>query len=262
MSFVVEDGYNTSYIVVLLMALFYDKSMIERYLLIDNNSDKFNGLYLQKLIYYNFVKQIRNNVCVTSKMLNEIRLGAITVGWKNSPDIFETYGEFDPIDLLCFFLKLINYVPIEFETKSNRPNAWNIYGKTTSYSSEYDKFMIIPVVQTNMQDTYDHWAHEHKIINIPIFVIFKLGKIKSAFKINKKISPFQKNHQYHNIKWVFHSLFYEDGTHNYKTIMNKDSKLVSFRQDDFPNVQHFNKSSLQNIENKTVYVIYRKEPTV
>jgi len=59
MDFVVENGYNTSYISVILMTLFYEKSLIERYLLIENNN--VIGTYLQKLIKYNFVDAIQNN---------------------------------------------------------------------------------------------------------------------------------------------------------------------------------------------------------
>ncbi len=108
MAIVIEDGYNTEYMSVLFMALFYDKSMIERYVLLENNSDKFYGLCLQKIILQNFVKQIRNNLCITSKMLNEIRLCSITLGWNNSNNILKIYGECDPIEFLRFILNLVN----------------------------------------------------------------------------------------------------------------------------------------------------------
>ena len=261
MTFVIEDGYNTTYMVVLFMVLFYDKSMIERYLLIDNNSNKFTGLYLQKLILHNFVKQIRNDMCITSKMLNEIRLCAITVGWKNFDNIFETYDDFDPIDFLCFILKLINFVPIEIEANCNKANVWNMHQKVTNSNNDYNKFIINTVAKSNMQETYDYWACKNKIINIPIFIIFKLDKIKATLKINKKIFLFTKNHQYHNIKWIFHGLFYKDNQ-NYKTILNKDFKLVTFEQNNFPNVEQFHEKTLPKIENKLVYIIYRKEPTI
>lgn len=261
MDFVIEDGYNTAYISVLFMALFFDKSMIERYLLIDNNSNNFDGLYLQKLILYNFIKQIRNNMCVTSKMLNEIRLCAITSGWKNSNNIFEMYGEADPIDFLCFILKLINFIPLEI---INSPkSAWNTSNHLNKSKKDIccDKYIINPIAKSNTQDTYDYWACDNQISNIPIFIIFKLDNIKSTFGINKKIFLFHKNHQYHAIKWIFHSLLYKDGN-NYKTIVSKNSTLLMFNQNEFPNIKQFNEDIIKNIGNKTVYIIYRKEPTI
>lgn len=255
MDFVIEDGYNTTYISILFMALFYDKTMIERYLLIENNSNNFDGLYLQKLIIYNFIKQIRNNMCVTSQMLNEIRLCAITNGWKKSNNIFEMYAEAEPIDFLCFILKLINFIPLEIINSSK--SAW------TKSKNEicYDKYLIYPTVKSNIQDTYDYWACSNQITNIPIFVIFKIDNIKTTFGINKKIVLFHKNHQYHAIKWVFHSLFYKD-CNNYKTIINKNSTLLVFDQNEYPNIKQFNEDIIKNIGNKIIYIIYRKEPTI
>lgn len=260
MDFVIEDGYNTAYISVLFMALFFDKSMIERHLLIDNNSNNFDGLYLQKLIMYNFVKQIRNNMCVTSKMLNEIRLCAITSGWKTTNNIFEMYSEADPIDFLCFILKLINFIPLEIVNNKTAWNTTNTLNKSKK-ETQYDKYLINPTAKSNIQDTYDFWSSDNQISNIPIFIIFKINNIKSSFGINKKIVLFHKNHQYHSIKWIFHSLLYKD-ENCYKTIINKDSKLLQFNQNEFPNIKHLDNDTIKNIGNKTIYVIYRKEPTI
>lgn len=249
MSFVIEDGYNTAYISMLFMILFYDKSMIERYILMETYSDTFNGLYLQKIIYHNFVKQIRNNLCVTSSMLNEIRLCSVIHGWNNDSAINIMCSEHNPIEYLNFILKTIKFSPIELDKRT---------------ASDYDHFMVVPTVKSSIQDTYNAWSINNKICNIPIFVIFKLNNIKSAFKINKKIFLFPKTHQYSNIKWIFHGLFYKENKHspNYKTIINKESKLISFNQNDYPNVKQLDSPCLNGLTDKIVYVIYRKEPTI
>jgi hypothetical protein len=124
-----------------------------------------------------------------------------------------------------------------------------------------DKYFINPIAKLNIQDTYNYWACNNQISNIPIFIIFKIDHIKSTFGINKKIMLFHKNHQYHSIKWIFHSLLYKDGN-NYKTVINRNSTLLIFNQNEFPNVKCSSNNNIKDIGNKTIYIIYRKEPTI
>ena len=263
MDFVIEDGYNTSYMSVLFMLLFFDKSMIERYMLLENNSDNFDGILLQKIILNNFVKPIRNNMCVTSKMMNEIRLCAIMSGWKKSDNIFETFGNADPIDFLCFILNEIKFSPIDI---ASQQSAWNTKPDSNIFTKIMDKFLISAIAKSNIQETYNIWSRKHKILNIPVFVIFKIDNLKSSFNINKRISLFDKTHQYHDIKWIFHGLFCKNkndkNKNDYSIILNKDSKLVSFNQNVFPNVNMYGVDSLQNMAGNTVYIMYRKEPSI
>ena len=116
MDFVIEMGYNTSYISIVLLTLFYERSLIERYLLIENNN--IIGTYLQKLIKHNFVDSIQNNTCITQKMINEIRLCSIIFGWNNS-DITSMFQEYEPLNFLSFLTDLIKYKPLEIENLTN-----------------------------------------------------------------------------------------------------------------------------------------------
>lgn len=244
--FTIEDGYNTSYISTLFIVLFYERSMIERCLLLENNSRTLNGLYLQKLIQTNFIEPLRNNTCITSAMLNEIRLSMYTLGWKISQNIDEMCEEHDSIELLQFLYKLINVVPVE--TQSNE-------------KIKHDGYITFPEICDNVQNSYNKWAVENKITNIPIFIIFKINSISTSFKINKRIKLFSTSHPYHFINWAFHGLFYKNKKH-YNTIVEKNNILYTFEQNTIPAIKKLNEPTLHNIQNKEIFIIYRKEPTI
>lgn len=252
MDFVIEDGYNTSYMATLFMALFYSRSMIERYLLLENDNEKFDGLYLQKLIQHNFVDNVRKNLNITSKMLNEIRLCAITNGWMNDGDIFKAFGDAEPIDFLWFMLRLIRFRPMEFE------------GEKTNTEVDYEKMYVVKSQggATCIKALYDEWAKNNSISNIPVMVLFQIDNILAEFNINKKITLFPKKHQYHNINWVFHSLFYNDGKSGYKTLMRDNDDLLIFNNNEFPNIKKITSAELSGMANKKIFIIYHKEPTV
>lgn len=245
MDYIIEDGYNTNYITTILLALFCEKSMIERCLLLENNSSNLNGLYLQKLIQYNFVNNIQNNICVKSDILNEIRLCAMTLGWKdNKIDI--ACSEYDPLDFMQFILNTINFHPIEIDDIQN-----NIL----------DFINLNPNIENvDIQHTYFDWTTKNKISNIPIFILFKLDQLSSNIKINKKIKLFNGNHPYHNIRWLFHSLFYEDNG-NYVVIINKNDKLLISDRTKYPMLTYLNISTLNNLKGKNIRIFYKKDPS-
>jgi hypothetical protein len=72
MSFCVEDGYNTSYIDSVLIALFYKPTHLHE--LLTQLPEKTMFSYLQELIFSNFVEQVRKNYSVNSGMKYEIIL--------------------------------------------------------------------------------------------------------------------------------------------------------------------------------------------
>lgn len=253
MDSIIENGYNTSYMSVLFVALFYYKSMVERYILIDNNSPKFAGLYLQKMISYNFVRRLREGLCITTKELNEIRLCAMVSGWRNSENIKCAYLDADPIDFLCFVLALINSYPIETAMEQsgqiNIDNVRNIY-------------MIEQTPDMNVKKTYWNWHIKNKIINVPTIVIFKLTNITHNFQINKKIQLFDNSEQYCGLMWTFHCMICKNGSNDYTTIIDNGSCLVSFLPNTIPHISKLSTTDICNIKNKTIYVIYRKEPSI
>ena len=249
MDAIIEDGYNTSYISILCFVLFFEKSMIERYLLMENFSRSHIGSLLQKIIQINFVEPIRNNICITSRALNEIRLHLFMLGMKKFDNIDEFFIEYSPIELLSFMCKIINFVPIEYECNGK-------YMKSC--------YLEIPEHDVNMQTTYDLWRENNIISNVappPPFIIFKISNIKKKFDITKKIKLFPTNSHYNNIIWSFHGLFYKHKT-KYIAITNKNNSLYSFETQKFPCIQPFKETQIKNLQNKDIFIIYHKNPSV
>lgn len=246
MEFTIEDKLNISYISISLMVLFYEKSMIERMLIIENNNQNLNGLYLQKLINHNFIQNIRNNLSISYNLLNEIRICAMTLGWKNEQNITECFKFSEPIEFINFLFDLINFIPIEI-----------------SFNHQTIKKNIINVTCKNdVQTSYNDWSKQNIINNIPSCVIFELKNVTEKFNINKKIYLFPKEHQYSNLRWSFNSLFYKIKNNDYKTIIFKNNNLFSFTPNTFPCVKRIDNLNLNNLHNTTVYILYHKTPSI
>jgi len=262
MEFIIEDGYNTFYICVLFVALFHSESMIERCFLIDNNLDNVNYvsnpkqclsecdysmLYFQKIIMYNFVKRLKNSLCISSRMINEIRLCALTLGWMSNSDK-KTFNECDPIDFLVFLIKLLNI------------KVMNIMCPDKNIINDNELFITTHSIK-DVQTTYNEWEIKNKLINFPIFVIFKIFLNVSPFSINKKIKLFKVGHNYSNVKWVFHSILYKNNN-KYATILYKNDKLFMFSDYNCPCIRIVNENILHDLKNTNIYIIYRKEPVI
>lgn len=245
MDCIIEDGFNTSYISALLFVLFFEKSIIERYLLLENFSDSNKILYLQKLIQLNYVEPIRNNVCIYSSAINEIRLCLFAIGMRELHTIDEFCIQHEPIDLFIFLCKLINFVPIKY---------------TSNSLQEMSYYIDCQNVKNNIQTSYDIWS-ENKTIdesNPPPFIVFKISNIENNFGITKKIKLFKQTSHLSGINWIFHGLFYR-GKKKIAAITRKNGLLYSLDLLGYPSIKKMQTFNLIGLKNTDVYVIYHKE---
>jgi len=240
MSFVVEDGYNTTYISTLLTALFHKPSIIDRVLLLDNNSHKLAGILLQRTIEKYYVTSFRYGTSITSKALNQIRNCACISGWKNTNNIDDMCNEYNPIELYEFIASLIEVIPIDLSNKKT--------------------FVIdLPNIKNTVQESFNLWQVNNTIINIPQVVIFNIKQPTQVFNINKKIRLFQKEHDYHRIKWKFHAIICCQNE-IYKTIITIDHNLFMFSPNTYPCLSKI--ESIQKNKYDKLYIIYTKEPMI
>lgn len=273
-NYVVEDGYNTLYLSTLLVALFHSPSVIDRCLLFENNSQKLNGILLQKIIEKNFMNMFRQNISVTSKLLNQIRMCSHVSGWKHTKNIDELLQETDPIAFLVFLLQTIEFYPIEISKhprencllqKDGDTRSRASYGTTQSFVSKCDTSVEkthcihLKTIKSSIQESYNDWVTENDITNIPQFVIFQITNLTNIINIDKKIWLFPKNHEYHMIRWIFYSMICYDGT-TYQTIINKDNIPYTFYQNSLPCIKKVD-GVIKNKYEK-IYVIYTKEPLI
>lgn len=237
---VMEDGYNTSYISILLFALFYTPSVIERCLIHDTDQHKLNGMILQETIKDKYITPLQKNIPITSQAFNIIRFASHVIGWKNATKINEMCSEYDPIDFFIFMCKSVHYVPID------------------TLSGKLYKIDLEQTTKSSIQDMYDKTTLSKQICNIPQFVVFQVNPT-DVININKKIRLFPKEHEYHMLKWNFHSMIYQTNN-KYVTVVNNDNVLNELITNNIPYLKKVD-VILKNKYDK-IYVFYTKEPLV
>lgn len=253
MDFIIEDGYNTTYIPLLLVSFFCEKSIIERCLLLDNNSTKTGSLYLQKIIYKNFVDIIRNNSCVSAGNINEILLCSQSLGW------YCDYKEHNPFDFFNFILKSLNYSKLSITSYQQ-----NIITQKLTNNKHMETQTYIELQNNgSIQESYDSWFIDHKINNFPMFVILKIHKNNKTLKIDKCISLFSKTDDYHNVRWSFHSMIkYDICKKTWCSIISTSGNLYIFDTTSLPHMTLINDNTLRGLKNDDLYFIYKKDPII
>ncbi len=117
----VENGYNTNYIDVLLIALFFKPSYLEHTFL-NNQPKSAEYLYLQELIKQKFVLSLHNKTSITSNIVNEIRNYSFILGWKSFDEILQKQNI---IDFYIFLAEKFDILPIEI-TEINKIKEENL----------------------------------------------------------------------------------------------------------------------------------------
>lgn len=243
MDIVMENGYNTSYLNNLFFLLFYEDSIIERYVLLENNSPTYDGLYLQHLIHKSIIQRLKQKLYIPHNLTNEIRLFSIISGWNNKNTIDDTFCECDPIEYLNFILNKINFHPIEYINKIN-----NEIEKTSTITLEPTENVLMSFIK---------WHEINTIINIPTFVIFKIQLKNVSIDINEYIKLLIDS-EYHNIQWKFHGLIFKNDTGYSSIVYCNDKKLLYFDDSEFPNISSITYPKILNMKNKLIYIIYTK----
>lgn len=125
MSIIIEDGMNTSYISSILVALYYIKvNQFEQ--ILECYPISTNFLYLQSLIKIKFVNELRENKCIFSESLNEIRNYMILeCGWGGDKP-FDDKNVIDFYNFLTQFTSVQQYsIILNIESDCNNANYIN-----------------------------------------------------------------------------------------------------------------------------------------
>lgn len=267
---IVANGFNTSYIDSLLMAMFYKSSHLKS--LLTQYPEKSKFIYLQELISSNFLQNIKNGYSVDISIINEIRNYSIICGWKENENITTLY----PVtEYLTFLMNGIGFGQIDFEFVEF-DNMENEKVKTLSMN-----YIDVPILSnTNVKSLLDIWYNTniknyqsipHKIlcnkfkeipIIIPIYFNRKKGTIYQV-DIKKRIK-FKKNNDSTQSKssWIIHSLICcSNSTGNYYTILNNDKDdWFIFSNEKMPSlikIDLFDEINANIIKQECVLAIYR-----
>ena len=109
---VVEDGYNTSYMVSLFTALFYNGNNNVNDIL-DSEPLSPSYIYLQELIKTNYVEPLRKHFSISSSSINEIRNYMLICGWGMTDKYINEHH--DICELYIFLATLLKINLIQFE---------------------------------------------------------------------------------------------------------------------------------------------------
>lgn len=267
---IVANGFNTSYIDSLLMAIFYKSSHLKS--LLTQYPEKSKFIYLQELISSNFLQNIKNGYSVDISIINEIRNYSIICGWKENENITMLY----PVtEYLTFLMNGIGFGQIDFEFVEF-DNMENEKVKTLSMN-----YIDVPILSnTNVKSLLDIWYNTniknyqsipHKILcnkfkEIPIMIPIYFNRKKgTVYQVDiKKRIKFKKNNDSTQLKssWIIHSLICcSNSTGNYYTILNNDKDdWIIFSNEKMPSlikIDLFDEMNANIIKQECVLAIYR-----
>ena len=246
-SFIIEDGYNTSYITSLFTALYYKNSCIEATLSKDTNNIAF--IYLQELIKTKFVDPMRKCYTVPLSSINEIRNYSMINGWDVD---FRNIGSFlcekNVVDFYDFLSSSFINQPIEIEKisddikiikeKYNYIVLNNIFANDSYDSCDNTRDLFIQWLNNNLIYFKDIEIkkYNYKLNNVPNFIPLVINRFdKMGNKTYKKIDIMERfmfkdisDVSQKLIKWNIQSIICEieiDGKSHYITYSKTNDKI-------------------------------------
>lgn len=246
---IIENGYNTSYIDSLLIALFYKNSTI--YDILDNEPLIPEAYYLQELIKFKFIEQTKKKYTIFSQSINEIRNYSIICGWTPVDNIDEQqhcssyYG---------FLANLFQITSLEFElfefNNTYFENTTKLVMPFISLELNRDndiRNLFMNWINTNIIMKNSTTIQSYKLKNIPNFLVFSIDRFvksctKNSYKLDimKKIKFFNINDSSQSyIKWNIFAIICQRGNNlkksQYYSILNINKKdWIVFDNNLFP----------------------------
>lgn len=237
-NFIIEDGFNTSYIDSILMSLFYSPSYLESFVL-ENDPDELNTIYLQELIKYKFIENIRNGKSILCDSMNEIRNYCFLCGWKTIETLIE---KSNVLDFYMFISSKFNLTKIEYQNKKkeiiNTDCLQIKLSNTSTSTSTIGEYINIKDAITELFDTTIY-----KILNIPIvfpiiinrFETMHINRTKINIQKRIRVNP---QEEYNDTNWnIFSIICFEGETResgNYYSIIYKLDKWFLFNNKQIP----------------------------
>jgi len=224
-NFIVEDGYNTSYMDSLFMGLFYTPSLIEN-IILNTNPKKIDNVYLQEIIKDKFVDIIKNGKSILSDTINEIRNIFFMYGWLD----YDTICTHQTVNNFYNFIAEMFVSPIKIQQNCDKIDD-------TIYNDIY--FINIDLNEKNenilsLKEVYLKWLEhtQYTIINIPPILPFYINRNNNKTKIN--ILRRIKLHSHDNaLDWLFYSAICLKDDHYY-TLIHNCGKWFIFDNDQIP----------------------------
>lgn len=253
MAFYVEDGYNTSYIDSLLIALFYKPTHL--YELLTDIPENIKFSYLQDMISHNLVEQVRKNYSINASIINEIRNYSLMCGWKSGSSITDLYNVTDYLDFLLtgFSCNIINIETLSYNIKLNY----------LTFNAKND---------SNIKILLDNWISEninkqtYHFVELPTLIPINIKRENENCKIDiKKRIQFDKNNNksQSSASWVIHSILCYSRVgigRYYSVIYTTYDNWYLFSNEKLPSMQKIDikdQNISEKIKQECVLMLYR-----
>lgn len=256
--FIVENALNSSYIDSLFVSLFFKPSYIQD--ILSEYPENISFIYLQELIYENFVCNMRRNFFIDSATINEIRNYMTLCGWKNTSDTIDTY---DVQDLYSFlingfhksklnFTKIGRCAPSSASSPSLPINlsSISVHGgcatRSRSLANEADErsdliklnYIELKVtknsdIKTMLDEYFDEKISQYHFEEVPNFIPIYLNRNFETTNVNKLnnfsidikqgiyISKNNINQEQKTLLWTIHSIVCYSSGHYYSIVSNE-----------------------------------------
>ncbi len=249
--FIVEDGFNTSYIDALCVALYYKPSYIQN--MLAEYPVNIHFASLQEIIYEDFVCNMRSHNAIDSSIINNIRNEMIACGWKENMNIVELYNV---CELYLFLIK--GFCESNMICKINE-NVVNFDLIELTINNKYDdiKSLLCEWEKNNLPK----FTFEKAPLYIPISIHRTHANqsfldIKEAIKFNNNTDSTQEN-----IIWTIHSLicYSTGGEGHYYSIVNDCGSWYMFTNKKIPSLMKVDIKDTDistKIKQECVFILY------
>lgn len=262
MNVVVEDGFNTSYIDTLLVALFYTPSIyLDELLRVTPKDSRY--IYLQEMIKTKFVDKLRKNLSIPSDTLNELRIYMkLFCDWKIELLSQQDITEFYRYIMVIMNAPTVNVVMEEGDSKEVLP------------------FIdLVPPFQgeVTVKELISRWmGGKRKVSNVPNFVGVYLNRFSEGGRnnvlvdINRKIKLSHVTDSVDGLRWKIHSLICHQGDslvtgHYYGLVAGSKDIWYIFDNRYIPSVREVNiklPGIMERIKVDVIFAIYCYDETL
>ena len=283
---IIENGYNTSYIVSLITALFYKSDNSNKLLDVEPKNKKF--VYIQEFIKIKFNTSIQKGFCIYSEIINEFRNYINYCGWQENID--DMLKEHDVADFYSYIMNGMygsNMFIFEKINNNNHNNCIDINYNGNFNNEEFRTSIIdIPISSSNRNETEFHeleinnlsnlfksWINRHITMNKEYS--YKMAKyfnilpirIRRQYNCNTKINIMKyiklfdiSDAVQSNLIWKIQSIIcYKKSTGYYSIILDQEN-WVMISDKMIPSIKKIDMTSKQDVDDiseNVVMVFYK-----
>jgi hypothetical protein len=259
---IIENGHNTSYIISLMVSLFYKPSGLDTILSTEPKDRQF--AYAQEFIKGRFIEPMRRGFSIHSSTINEFRNYINQCNW--SPTLDTLISNRNIAEFYDYFIKkiygddIITFKRIidneETSIKSTHITLDTIDGLKINSVTNMFKLWIKSKI------TLD--KHKYKIDKFPRVFSFYINRKeddKTKIDIMAKIKLFDvSDNLQDNISWNIHSLICKDSDNSYYSVIKDDTLwyMVSDKSTPaFEEIDMADELCANKISTEVVMVIYK-----